>query len=360
MTDLRVLALTRYPRRGASSRVRFLQFLPHLAARGIAVDVSPLVGERYLRDLYGGRGRSMAEVLRAYGRRLARLRSLGQYDLVWLEKELFPWIPAWVERSLLSGRRPFIVDFDDAIFHRYDQQPSAVLRTLYAGKIGEVMRRAAAVTVGNGYLADYARRAGARRVELIPSCVEVERYEAAPSAPADGDDRFRIGWIGTPSSLRYLRTVRDPLARFCGDHHAKLVLIGTPDMALDGVPTETREWSEDTEVRDLAGIDVGIMPLAPGPWALGKCGYKLIQYMASAKPVIASPVGASRDIVTHGVNGFLAASPGEWSACLQTLHADRGRAAAMGRAGLALVKREYSVSARAAELGDLFAALTGA
>ena len=48
------------------------------------------------------------------------------------------------------------------------------------------------------------------------------------------------------------------------------------------------------------------MPLPDSPWTRGKCGYKLIQYMACAKPVVASAVGANLNIVKEGQNGFLA------------------------------------------------------
>ena len=90
-------------------------------------------------------------------------------------------------------------------------------------------------------------------------------------------------------------------------------------------------------------MDIGIMPLTDTPWARGKCGYKLIQYMACGIPVIASPVGVNAELVEHGVNGFLASSDAEWAETLQTLLHDPDLRARMGEAGRRKVEREYSL-----------------
>src|SRR5205807_1751867 len=112
----------------------------------------------------------------------------------------------------------------------------------------------------------------------------------------------------------------------------RFVVVGAREAALDGVPAEFRPWSEATEVEDILRFDVGIMPLPDEPWERGKCGYKLIQYMACARPVIASPVGANQEIVEHGVNGFLASTDQEWRSALETLRAARNRRVLMGKA----------------------------
>ena len=100
-----------------------------------------------------------------------------------------------------------------------------------------------------------------------------------------------------------------------------------------GLPIASVPWSEDTEVASLQTLDVGIMPLLDGPFERGKCGYKLIQYMACGLPVVASPVGVNRQIVEHGVNGFLAETPAQWAEALQTLLADPALRERMGQAG---------------------------
>jgi hypothetical protein len=92
-------------------------------------------------------------------------------------------------------------------------------------------------------------------------------------------------------------------------------------------------------------MDIGIMPLTDTPWSRGKCGYKLIQYMACGLPVVASPVGVNTHIVEHGVNGFLAASDAEWRDALYKLARDPGLRQKMGTAGRLKVETDYSLAA---------------
>lgn len=113
---------------------------------------------------------------------------------------------------------------------------------------------------------------------------------------------------------------------------------------------ENRVWSEMNEVSDIQAFDVGIMPLADTPWEQGKCGYKLIQYMACGIPVVASAIGANREIVSHGVDGFLATTHAEWSGYLKQLLENPDLRREMGLRGREKVERKYSVQARLPEL----------
>jgi hypothetical protein len=173
----KILVLTRYGGRGASSRVRFLQFLPTLSTCGMSFSVQPLLDDEYVSRLYRGKRTRVVKILTAYFRRFRTLWFARHYDLIWLEKEALPWLPAAVELTAIGGT-PYVVDFDDAWFHRYDRSPSAIIRRLLGSKIDAVMRNAAVVLVGNEYLANRARRAEAKRVENIPSVINLSRYTA--------------------------------------------------------------------------------------------------------------------------------------------------------------------------------------
>ncbi len=346
---MRILLLSRYSSLGASSRYRSYQYLPYLRGLGHTVDVDALLGDGYLRRLYSGESAPVADVFASYVRRKWKLLLGRRYDLLWIEYEAFPWMPSWMESLIVSSSVPYVVDYDDAVFHRYDMHSSFIVRTLLGRKIDRVMDRSAMVIAGNEYLADRARKAGARRVEILPTVIDLRKY---PHADPPDNSIFTIGWIGTPQTMRYLRGIQEALKIVCRNNGARLRTIGAADLALEGVPAESRPWSEDTEVGEMQQFDVGVMPLPDGPWERGKCGHKLIQYMGCSRPVVASPVGANKTIVEEGKNGFLASTTDEWVIALQKLKNDPGLGNAMGASGRETVEQHYSLSIAAPRLAS--------
>ena len=131
-------------------------------------------------------------------------------------------------------------------------------------------------------------------------------------------DVFTIGWIGSPVTECYLQQIAPALSEVCRRNRARVVLVGAQNAQFQNVPVKMHPWSEEGEERDIQSFDVGIMPLPDELWERGKCGYKLIQYMACEKPVVASPVGINQGLVEHGVNGFLASNLQEWVKALST------------------------------------------
>jgi glycosyltransferase involved in cell wall biosynthesis len=120
-----------------------------------------------------------------------------------------------------------------------------------------------------------------------------------------------------------------------------------------GVAVEVARWTEESESDLIARMDIGIMPLRDGPWERGKCGYKIIQYMACGLPVVASPVGVNTTIVQQDENGYLANNASEWLGGLERLILDTSLRARMGEAGYARVKSEYSLAAQAPRLASI-------
>jgi glycosyltransferase involved in cell wall biosynthesis len=334
-----VLLLTRYERLGASSRIRFLQYLPALETQGFTFDVQPLLDNAYVRSLYGGPPVGAGNLIRSYARRFRALRRRMRYDVIWLEKEALPWLPTWVEIARLEGI-PYVVDYDDAWFHRYEQH---WLRPLLGHKIDAVMRVAHTVVAGNDYLARRARQAGARHVEVVPTAIDLDRYRDLPAAPPS--QAATIGWIGIPLNAHYLTIVEPALRAVAAQASIKLHVVGAPmPPELGSIPAESFPWSEDSEIARISAFDIGVMPLHDTPWERGKCAYKLLQVMAAGKPVIASPVGANVQVVRHGVNGFLANTTEEWTDALRTLAADPDLRQRMGAQARGTVEDQYSTA----------------
>lgn len=336
----RLLILSRFGALGASSRVRMYQFVGHFREANWDVVVSPLVEDDYLEELYRNGRRSAAATAKGYLKRVLALFAVRRFDLVWLEKELFPFLPGFVERALACTGVPYVVDYDDAVFHRYDQHRLRIIRWFLGSKLEGLLKHASLVTVGNAYLRDYALNVGARKLELIPTVVDLSQYVqvAEPAGP-----ELRIGWIGTPITMPYLEGIGKALEWLAQRHKARLVVVGGGEVPRIEIPVELQPWSRATEAALLSGVHVGIMPLPDDPWERGKCGYKLIQYMAAGRPVIGSPVGVNNEIVTPDV-GFLAGNDEEWKNALSLLAGDRTLRLSMGAAGRRKVQREYSLS----------------
>jgi glycosyltransferase involved in cell wall biosynthesis len=355
---MKVLLLSRYGQLGASSRLRSYQYLAYLESQGFRITVAPFFKDEYLERFYAGHGKSLRYALAGYGRRIASLMGLRTFDLIWIEAEALPWLPAWVETVMGRAGIPYVVDYDDAIFHRYDRHANPVVRKILGDKIDRVMRHSKAVIAGSEYLAERATKAGAARVALIPTSIDLNRY---PLNPTDTDAVFTIGWIGSPTTAQYLRNLNDVFSAVARDYPIRLKVVGaqTAHVWLAGFDVEYRDWSEQTEVDEILSFHVGIMPLSDTPWEKGKCGYKLIQYMGCHKPVVASPVGTNLKIVEPGINGFLPSTESEWKTALLELLRNPDLRARLGRAGRAIVEREYCTAVNGPKLANVLSAASG-
>jgi glycosyltransferase involved in cell wall biosynthesis len=348
---MKVLMATRYGNLGASSRLRHMQYAGFLEAAGVHVTRDPFFDDHYLARLYANQP-TFPRALTAYARRARQLRHAADFDVIWLEKEALPWLPWAVESKLLPQRVPLIVDLDDAVFHNYDLHHSALVRHALGDKIDRLMARAAMVTAGNTYLAERAQAAGAARVEIVPTVVDLRSYVPRP-VPVAGDVTT-IGWIGTPTTWHaYVQPMMPLLAEAAQTAGARILAVGAGAAATAHPLLDNRPWTEASEVSHIHQMSIGIMPLDDTPWARGKCGYKLIQYMACGLPVIASPVGVNAEIVEHGVNGLLATSQAEWREAIRTLLHDPDLRQRMGAAGRKKVEEHFALQAWGPRVADM-------
>lgn len=343
--------LTRYERLGASSRVRFYQYLPWIETAGIHITVAPLFSDAYVHGLQRSR-KNKLEALWAYAGRILSMIASRTYDLFWIEKEFLPWLPAWFERLFLPSKVPYVLDYDDAVFHCYDEHRSPVIRAMLADKHPLLMKGAALVMVGNPYLAEFAQRAGARHVEIIPTVIDLARYPLEECERPKTQALPCVGWIGQRSTASFLAPYASLFERLSGEGGARFSAIGIDAQNL-GLPMDSIPWFEQTEVASIASFDIGIMPLMDESFERGKCGYKLIQYMACGLPVVASPVGVNKDIVEHGINGFLAETPEQWEQALRTLLVDPGLRQRMGQAGRRKIEQQYSIQVTGPRVAQL-------
>lgn len=196
------------------------------------------------------------------------------------------------------------------------------------------------VTTASEETATYVRAHGGREVMSLVGPIDCNRYRPRPIAPRQ---EVIIGWVGSPTTTRYLSLVDKPLARVCRRHpEVRVRLLGASAFDAPGVPVEHVPWRLDDEPDVIATFDLGIMPQVDDAWGRGKGGYKLLQYMACGRPAVCSPVGAAASIVRHGETGLHARTPAEWEGALERLVGDACLRERMGRRGREIAEAEYS------------------
>ena len=301
----------------ASYRVRVEALLPLLRARG----VETAVGLRTNNPLHNYR----------------LFASARDYDAVLLQRKL---LEGWEARVLRRHARRIVYDIDDAIMH-FNRPVSWLSRWRTGRRFRATVRAVDHVVAGNEYLADLFRRHGPT-ASVLPTVVDPARYVVKRHADTAAP---RLVWIGSRSTLPYVRQQLRGL-ELAAERVPGLGLITVADATLAGArfPVEHRPWSADTEATSLAAGDVGIAPTPTDPWTLGKCGFKIVQYMAAGLPVVASPVGANAELVRDGETGFLPTSDEEWAEAIARLAHDVELRRRMGDAGRRRVEQELCLT----------------
>jgi hypothetical protein len=265
--------------------------------------------------------------------RLTELRDLRDDDLILFQRPMSE-LPTTILERLAGHRRRTMFDFDDAIFER---------RTV-RGKFRRLVALVDRVVAGNRYLAGAAAAPG--KTVVIPTAVDTDRFAARPARDARGADVV-VGWTGLSSNYRQLASAASGIAQALRRTGARFVAISDapPPPALSALRPQFIRWRPETEIEDLAQIDIGVMPLPDGPYERGKCAYKLIQYMALGRAGVASPVGANCDVVTDGVDGFLPTDEPGWEEAIVRLVEDPPLRRQVGERARARVEAEYSLRA---------------
>lgn len=350
MKNKKLLILSKYSNKGASSRLRTLQYIPYFEDSGFSVVTSPLFDDNYLKTLYNKNRISIVKLVNYYMKRLCMVLTAFRFDLILIEKEAFPYLPSFFESLIRLSRKPYILDYDDAIFHNYDIHRNVFVRQILGKKLLGLIKHSTAIMVGNCYLSDYVVGHRSQHTEIFPTVIDLSRYTVEPIV---FDGTLRIGWIGTPATVKYLRLLWPALEIISRDIKVKLVTIGAGEIVDCPVPIEQYQWSINDENRLLSLIHVGVMPLPDNPWANGKCGYKLIQYMACGRPVIASPVGVNNDIVEPDI-GFLAADTTDWCNAFKYFYENPAKINSFGIIGRGKVESHYNSSIIASKMVELF------
>ncbi|HEV8060410.1 MAG TPA: glycosyltransferase [Gemmataceae bacterium] len=276
-------------------------------------------------------------------------QALHRADAVVLQRQ---FLLGWQRALLRQTARRLIFDLDDAVFLRDSYSPRGLQSARRWRQFGAIAHKADVVVAGNSFLQAKSLEAGAHQTTVIPTCVDADRYQIAEHARQDAG--VQMVWVGSSSTLQGLTRI-GPLLESIGQRWLglSLKLICDRFFHLRNLPVIPCSWKGATETREIAAADIGISWIPDDDWSRGKCGLKILQYMAAGLPVVANPVGVHRDLVIHGETGFLAESPSDWIEAVGRLMHDRELRRRLGRAGRRRLETHFSVRAGAARWLEL-------
>ena len=338
-----------------SQRFRVEQYLPYLSKDDISYKICPFLTIETWKIYHknGFLGKRIWGILRGFFRRVYHLFISVQADFVVILREASPIGPPFFEWLLAKiFRRRIIFDFDDAIWIPGGEKISWIKRlTKATWKIKHIIRWSYKVSVGNNFLANYARQYNPN-VILLPTVIDTSR-KFNQVKNQEVKEKILVGWTGSHTTLHNLEIIEDviPALRKQVDFDFLIICNEPPNWNFNFI---FKKWEAETEIEDLLKIDVGVMPLKKGPWFEGKCGFKLIQYLACGIPAVASGVGVNSNIVLHGKNGFIADTPTEWMQYLRNLIDDQEMRFEMGKKGRDHIVKEYSLEKTTNQFIGLF------
>jgi glycosyltransferase involved in cell wall biosynthesis len=356
---MNVLFLVPYPlNESPSQRFRFEQYFDALRNEGHSYKVQSFLDRHNWREFSrpGNLFVKAVTLMRGFARRLRIFAYLSKYHLVFIHREAAPVGPPILEWLIARVfKKRIIYDFDDAIWFTDEERESALFKVIkWRSKIKHICRWSYKVSCGNNFLCNFALKFN-KSVVLNPTTVDTEELHVPSRSRKNMDGPIVIGWTGSYSTAKYLNLVEDVLRAFAACYPTVNFLVISefePSLKLDSL--RFKRWNVDTEIEDLARIDIGIMPLPDDDWSKGKCGFKALQYMALEIPTVVSPVGVNTVMIDHGVNGFLAATNDEWKKYLTLLVENKQLREEMGKKGRQKVVDQFSVRSNCSTFLSLF------
>jgi len=272
------------------------------------------------------------------------LKTASRSDVVVVQRVLL----SPMKLSLLKMfAKKMVYDFDDAVMYG-SKGESATRRSRFAA----IVKASKAVLCGNSFLMEEAGRYRDSGIHYMPTTVDIDEY---PVKVHEERKTFVVGWIGTSSTLRYLDGIRDLIISITDREGVEFRVIADKPFGVEKRGITFQRWNKEREKSMLLDFDMGIMPAEDDTWSRGKCGLKLIQYMAMGLPAVTNPVGVSKEIVADGVNGFLRTDPGGWDEAIRTLSSDVALRRRIGAAARRTAAERYSLQVwgkRFAEIVD--------
>lgn len=342
--------------RSPSQRFRFEQYFSFLKENGFECYLSPLLTEKEDITFYskGHILRKAFIIFNCFQKRNKDISKTRNYDIIFIQREAFMTGTLYFERKFKTTGKKIIFDFDDAIWlPNVSEENKNFSWMKKPSKTSEIIRLSDLVITGNGFLSEYAKKFN-RNVHIIPTTIDTDYHKK--KIVKKKDDRICIGWTGSRTTIPHFEKAIPFLKILQSKYQDKIYfkVIGDENYFNKELNINGVKWNLETEIQDLSEIDIGIMPLPDDEWAKGKCGLKGLQYMALEMPPVISPVGVNTEIISDGINGFLAKDINEWVEKISLLIENPELRKKIGAAARKTVEEKYSVNSQKEKYLGLF------
>ena len=353
---MHILFIVPYPTdKAPSQRFRFEQYYTLLDQKGITYEIKPFLSNEIWDILYvpGRFPKKAMGILGGLLKRFMLLFSLKRFDYIFIHREATPIGPSFFEYFASKWlKKKIVYDFDDAIWiPNYSEANSFFSFLKGYGNVHKICSYAWKVSCGNEFLCNYALQYN-KNVVYNPTTIDTENYHN--KIKNQDSNTFVIGWTGSHSTIRYIAEIIPVLAELEKKYKFVFRVISDlkPEFELNSL--EYVKWKKDTEIEDLLGFNIGIMPLVDDKWANGKCGFKALQYMSLGIPALVSPVGVNTRIVDDGINGFICSSNEDWKNAIEKLLSNKALLLEMSKQTRKKIIDHYSVKSNSQNFIGLF------
>lgn len=353
---MHILFIVPYPTdKAPSQRFRFEQYYSLLDQNGITYEIKPFLSREIWDILYlpGRFPKKAMGILGGLIRRFFLLFSLKKYDYIFIHREATPIGPSFFEYFASKWlKKKIVYDFDDAIWiPNYSEANSFFSFLKGYGNVHKICSYAWKVSCGNEFLCNYALQYN-KNVVYNPTTIDTENYHN--QIKNQDSNPFVIGWTGSHSTIRYISEIIPVLEELEKKYQFVFRVISDLKPEFELKSLEYVKWKKETEIEDLLGFNIGIMPLVDDKWANGKCGFKALQYMSLGIPALVSPVGVNTRIVDNGINGFICSSSEDWKNAIEKLLIDKALLKNMSEQTRIKIVEHYSVKSNSQNFIELF------
>lgn len=311
----KVIFLTKYPKKGASSRYRVYQYLAFF--KNINFKTQALQSDTTYKLMYskGHFFKKVAHTLKDYISRTFFICKNLDADVVYMQREIFAFGPLWAESLLKALGIKLILDLDDALFINKSNHNNP-FKWDKASRVKRIISKVDMVIAGNKWIRDECLKIGAKSAIHIDvaEIVQFENVQNKQNSP------LKAIWLGSPTTSKYLFLIETSLKKIQDEIGLEINIIGGNPNEKFAFKSNCLNWSLETENKYLSISDIGLMPLPNDEWSKGKCGGKARTYMASGVIPVVTNIGYNKDLIEDKVSGFLCSDSNDWEQALKLLN----------------------------------------